>query len=123
MDDPSDAFALETAACLWEAVLNLRDNPTTHPESLAYEIRAAFDALGTAGMRMMVIGWTGTVDAAWEAVREGYDMSSTGISCPTGSSPMSTGRIRGIRRSALLRKGREWGLRAVMLPHRTRRFP
>ena len=42
--------SLETAACLWEAVLSLRNQPITNPEalSLALDIRRAFDALGSA---------------------------------------------------------------------------
>lgn len=75
MDDPSQDFALETAACLWEAVLHLRDNPVTDPESfaLAMSIRPAFEAVGTAEMRLIVVGWTSAVGAAWAAVPDNYD--------------------------------------------------
>jgi hypothetical protein len=76
MDDPSQDFGRETAACLWEAVLNLRDNPGTDPESLtlAMSIRSAFEAVGTAQMRLTVVGWTNTVEAAWAAVQDSYDL-------------------------------------------------
>jgi len=77
MDDPSSEFALETAACLWEAVLSLRDSPATDPDSLALalSIRASFEAVGTAQMRMTVIGWVEAVDIVWAAVQDDYDMS------------------------------------------------
>lgn len=77
MGDNDPAFARETAACLWEAVLGLRDHPATDPDALdrALQIRACFDALGTATMRMTVIGWTDAVDAAWMEVADDYAMS------------------------------------------------
>jgi hypothetical protein len=34
MRDSNCAFALETAACLWEAVLSLRDSPVTNPADI-----------------------------------------------------------------------------------------
>ncbi|WP_298673142.1 hypothetical protein [uncultured Sphingomonas sp.] len=75
MDDSTHSFALETAACLWEVVLDLRDRPVTDPDALALAtaIDAAFKAVGAAEMRLTVIGWTGAVDAAWTAVRDNYD--------------------------------------------------
>lgn len=71
------ALALETAACLWEAVLDLRDNPVGNPDTmeLALHIRASFEVAGTATMRMIVIGWTGAVDAAWTKIADDYLMS------------------------------------------------
>lgn len=65
-------FSLETAACLWEAVLTLRDNPATDPDAigLALDIRKAFDALGTAAMRLTVVGWTEAVEAAWRIFQD-----------------------------------------------------
>lgn len=68
--------SLETAACLWEAVLSLRDHPITDPDALdlALAIRKAFDALGTAAMRMTVVGWTDAVDEAWRKVEDQYPL-------------------------------------------------
>ncbi|PZU06038.1 hypothetical protein [Sphingomonas sp.] len=79
--DPAEAHAtaygeasLETAACLWEAVLDLRDNPRSDPDSigLALMIRKACDALGTASLRLMVVRWTQAVEAAWRDVEDDY---------------------------------------------------
>lgn len=77
MQTSEPAFALETAACLWEAVLGLRDHPGTDPDHIARatQIRASFEAAGTATMRMIVIGWTDAVDMAWAGVADDYTMS------------------------------------------------
>jgi len=77
MQDTNPAFALETAACLWEAVLSLRDNPITDPADLerALLIRGSFKAVGTAALRLTVIGWTGALDAAWAEAADDYPMS------------------------------------------------
>ena len=77
MQTSEPAFALETAACLWEAVLGLRDDPVTDPDCIAraMQIRASFEAVGTATMRMIVIGWTDAVDMAWAGVADDYAMS------------------------------------------------
>lgn len=68
--------SLETAACLWEAVLSLRDQPVTEPDALklALDIRKAFDALGNAALRLTVVGWTDAVEAAWREVEVGYTL-------------------------------------------------
>ena len=68
--------ALETAACLWEAVQTLRDHPATDPDAiaLALAIRETCNAVGTADLRLTVVGWTGAVDAAWSAVADSYDL-------------------------------------------------
>lgn len=70
------ASALETAACLWEAVLTLRDRPATHPDtlSLAMAIGESFKVLGTAALRMTVIDWTDAVAAAWAKVADDYPL-------------------------------------------------
>lgn len=77
MEDSNSAFALETAACLWEAVLSLRDNPVTNPADIerALLIRESFKAVGTGALRLIVIGWTDAVDAAWAKVADDYGMS------------------------------------------------
>ncbi len=69
-------FALETAACLWEGVLTLRDRPATDPDAiaLALAIRETCNAVGTADLRLTVVGWTGAVEAAWSAVADSYDL-------------------------------------------------
>ena len=68
--------ALETAACLWEAVLTLRDHPATDPDAiaLALAIRETCNAVGTADVRLTVVSWASAVEAAWSAVADGYDL-------------------------------------------------
>lgn len=68
---------LETAACLWEAVLELRDRPETTPDasSLALALRKCADTLGTAALRLIVVGWVDAVEAAWRTVEGEYPLS------------------------------------------------
>ena len=68
--------SLETAACLWEAVLTLRTRPITDPDAigLAPVIGKSFDALGTAALRLTVIGWADAVEAAWREVQNDYPL-------------------------------------------------
>lgn len=68
--------ALETAACLWEAVLTLRDHPATDPDAiaLALAIRETCNAVGTADLRLTVVSWTNAVEAAWSTVADSYDL-------------------------------------------------
>lgn len=74
MHDSHCTFALETAACLWEAVMDLRDNPASLPGDIerALQIRASFEAVGAATMRSTVIGWTSAVDGDWSSVADDY---------------------------------------------------
>lgn len=76
--------SLETAACLWEAVLTLRDNPVTHPDAigLALDIRKAFNALGTAALRLIVVNWTVPVEAEWRLVEDDYSLCFDWDFCP-----------------------------------------
>lgn len=68
---------LETAACLWEAVLHLRDMTVTDPDTIAraMAIRKSCDELGTATLRLIVVGWTSAVEAAWRKADD-TDLSS-----------------------------------------------
>jgi hypothetical protein len=68
--------ALETAACLWEAALTLRDHPATDPDAiaLALAIRETCNVIGTASLRLTVVGWTSAVEAAWRMVVDRYDL-------------------------------------------------
>ena len=67
---------LEIAACLWEAVLHLRDHPQPDPEALgcALAIRNAGDTLGTSALRLRVINWTDAVEEAWERSDAAYPL-------------------------------------------------
>lgn len=65
MKDTYPATSLETAACLWECVLDRRnDSP---------QINDAFNRMGTSALRLTVLRWTELVDAAWEKVKDEYD--------------------------------------------------
>lgn len=71
--------SLETAACLWEAVLDMETDasePSTPEQQRAQAIREARAAIGTSGLRLIVIGWTEACDAAWHAIDD-----------PTGGCP------------------------------------
>ena len=64
------AASLETAACLWEAVLTMLDTDEytsgdAERRAVGDQVRAARDFLGTSHLRLTVIGWTDIVDAAW----------------------------------------------------------
>lgn len=64
MPDTFPAASLETAACLWEAVLERRDDPLIH---------SAFERLGTSSIRLTVLNWVQLVDAAWAKARDTHD--------------------------------------------------
>ncbi|MBM6577142.1 hypothetical protein KCP91_12235 [Microvirga sp. SRT01] len=57
------ASSLETAACIWEALLEHRSNPP---------LAAAFERLGTSELRLIAMGWTDAVDAAWKVAEDDY---------------------------------------------------
>ena len=61
-------FHLEIAACLWEAVLTLRDRPAADPDTLerALAIRRTFDRLGAETLRPIILSWTATIERAWQ---------------------------------------------------------
>ncbi|SDA14765.1 hypothetical protein [Sphingomonas sp. NFR15] len=71
---------LETAACLWEAVLDLEQidaGDLSTPEQIrAQAIHDCRAAIGSSHLRLTVVGWTDAVDAAWKAVDD-----------PTGNAP------------------------------------
>lgn len=68
---------LETAACLWEAILELRDRPATDSDAIARALamRKSFDALGTSALRYVVVNWVDALEAAWAASECDYPLS------------------------------------------------
>ncbi len=69
------ASSLETAACLWEAVLEMESDTDGEWSALISATRAA---IGTSALRLTVIGWTDAVDAAWQAADGCEDMGRGG---------------------------------------------
>lgn len=61
------AASLETAACLWEAVLELlHEVPAGETAQL---VEAARERIGTGHLRLTVIGWTDAADEDWAKVK------------------------------------------------------
>ena len=77
-------FHLEIAACLWEAVLTLRDRPAADPDALdrALAIRGTFDRLGAETLRPIILSWTATVERALQGLDDdcpfGFDWAYVG---------------------------------------------
>jgi hypothetical protein len=73
------ALHLETAACLWESVLEMeaaKDSEDDAARIRALQIITAREMIGSSGLRLTVIGWTDAVDVAWKAIDD-----------PTGNCP------------------------------------
>lgn len=73
---PYPGASLETAACLWEAVLDFEreaddDDATDEGKRRGSLIRAAREAIGSAALRLSVLSWVDAVDAAWLAADTG----------------------------------------------------
>ncbi|UXC92936.1 MULTISPECIES: hypothetical protein [Sphingobium] len=71
-----EEFSLETAACLWEAVLALRDQASGDPAArvLAAAIVRSCETVGTAALRLIAVGWTSAVKKAWQDVSGTYPL-------------------------------------------------
>src|SRR3546814_20522066 len=69
-------FPDTTLVRCWGAVLALRSRPITDPDAigLALAIGKTFDALGTAALRLTVVGWTDAVEASWREVENDYPL-------------------------------------------------
>lgn len=64
--------SLETAACIWEAVLDIL-NGGAGQKGLRHEAQRIREAIGTAELRVLVLRWVDLVDAEWAKVRDTYD--------------------------------------------------
>lgn len=61
--------SLETAACLWEAVLDLmRGNAGA--KGLRAQVDRCRESMGTSHLRLTVLGWVDAADADWATVKE-----------------------------------------------------
>lgn len=68
MRDTYPFASLETAACMWEAVLEIEAGTT----SMAPLIAAAREAIGSSGLRRTVLCWVDALDASWVRV-DGFE--------------------------------------------------
>lgn len=59
---------METAMCLWEAVMEARNKPLTDP--LRQQVDSFIEPLGTAEARLAVIDWVPACEAEWDAMDE-----------------------------------------------------
>jgi hypothetical protein len=66
------ATSLETAACLWEAVLEILNGGAGH-KGLRAQAQRIRENMGTSGLRLAVLRWTELVDADWAKVKDEYD--------------------------------------------------
>lgn len=66
------AASLETAACLWEAVLELQNGGRGH-KGLRHQVTAVRERMGTSALRLTVLRWVDLVDAEWAKVKDTYD--------------------------------------------------
>lgn len=69
------ASSLETAACLWEAVMDLEQIGRSASGDPAQELRGAQirecrEMMGSSSLRLTVIGWTDALEAAWRIADE-----------------------------------------------------
>lgn len=66
------ASSLETAACAWEAVLEIL-NSGAGRKGLRSQANRIREEIGTSGLRLIVMGWVDEIDAAWAVVKDQYD--------------------------------------------------
>ena len=71
MKDTFNAESLETAACIWEAVLHIL-HCGSGEKGLRFKAQRMQQNIGTAELRRIALRWTELVDAAWEKVKDSY---------------------------------------------------
>lgn len=73
MEQPSYTQAsLETAACVWEAVLEIL-NGGAGQKGLRAQAQRIREAIGTSELRVLVLRWVDLIDAEWAKVKDSYD--------------------------------------------------
>lgn len=72
MERKYDTESLETAACVWEAVLDIL-NGSAGEKGLRKKAQRIRENLGTAELRCLVLRWVDLIDAEWAKVKEDYD--------------------------------------------------
>lgn len=71
-DKQYPAASLETAAVLWEAVLEILNGGAGH-KGLRAQAQRIREELGTGGLRLTVLRWVDLIDADWAKVKDTYD--------------------------------------------------
>lgn len=72
MKEHYDASSLETAACLWEAVLEILNNGAGQ-KGLRAQAQRIREQMGTSALRLTVLRWVDLIDADWARVKDDYD--------------------------------------------------
>lgn len=72
MKEVFSAESLETAACLWEAVLDLL-NGGAGQKGLRHQANRIREQMGTSALRVTVLRWVELIDAEWAKVKDEYD--------------------------------------------------
>ncbi len=73
MEQPRYTTAsLETAACAWEAVLEIL-NGGAGEKGLRHKAQRIREKIGTAELRLLVLRWVELIDAEWAKVKDTYD--------------------------------------------------
>lgn len=66
------ASSLETAACVWEAVLDIL-NGGAGQKGLRHQAQRIRENMGTSALRLAAMRWVDLVDAEWAKVKDTYD--------------------------------------------------
>jgi hypothetical protein len=72
MNDTYNAASLETAACIWEAVLEIL-NGGAGQKGLRHQAQRIREKMGTNGLRLAALRWVDLVDEEWAKVKDTYD--------------------------------------------------
>ncbi|GFE72398.1 hypothetical protein [Novosphingobium sp. TCA1] len=72
MIESYQAASLETAACIWEHVLDVLHNGAGS-KGLRGQAERIREEMGTSALRITAIGWTALADADWGLVKDDYD--------------------------------------------------
>lgn len=71
MKEQYPASSLETAMCVWEAVLEIMNGGAGH-KGLRVQAQRIRQNMGTSALRLAVMEWVELIDAAWERDKASY---------------------------------------------------
>lgn len=72
MKETYPVTSLETAACLWEVVLEILNGGASYI-GLRAQAQRIRENMGTSALRLTVLRWTELVDADWAKVKDEYE--------------------------------------------------